>query len=185
MRYLIIICLLFNFILPVQASNPIEQAQTKVFFNNEALQGILDFIDMTEHELLVEMYDFTGHETVEPVFQALERAADRGCTVKIYLDNRGSNNPDKKDGTGFPEARMESKGIQVKWEPGSKTMHRKVWVSDKCTVFIGSTNISNNAFNHNDEIDIRLEDQAVVDQIKFQFNIDWENANETFYGEED
>jgi phosphatidylserine/phosphatidylglycerophosphate/cardiolipin synthase-like enzyme len=191
MKILAIILIFFSTFHPLvyvhstNISNSVDQPKTKVFFNDNALQGIVELIDWTNDELLVQMYNFTGHETVEPIYQALERAADRGCDIKIYLDNQGSNNPDKQDGTGFPELRMEERGIQVKWEQSLKTMHRKVWISDSCTVFIGSSNISNNSFSRNDEIDIRLEDQTVVDSIKYQFTIDWEKANETFDGEEE
>lgn len=140
--------------------------------------GIIELIDNTECELLCQMYNFNGHEAVKPIFQAIERARARGVTVKIYLSREGTNNPEHEN--GFPEPRMEGQGVEVHWKRTGQDMHRKLWLSDCCTIFIGSSNISNNSFNGNDEIDLRIQDNEIAHKIKKVFDEDWQKSCENF-----
>jgi phosphatidylserine/phosphatidylglycerophosphate/cardiolipin synthase-like enzyme len=140
------------------------------------------------------MYDFSGYEkkktdndkepAVNQILDALKEAGLRNVRVKIYLSrDKGSNKPNDPPNEleGFPEKELERCGVQVRWKRAKSTqMHRKLWLSDGRTVFIGSSNISKNSFTVNDEVDIRLQDPAIGQNIRDVFFQDWQDACETW-----
>jgi phosphatidylserine/phosphatidylglycerophosphate/cardiolipin synthase-like enzyme len=178
---LLLACVLF--ISPVSAF--LDMQSNAIFFdgkghNDQVINGILDLICATKYELLIQMYGFSGHDEVKPIFDALKEARLRNVRIKIYLSqDAGRNEPNIPK--GFPEKELEGCGIEVRWKrEKSIDMHRKLWLSDGRTVFIGSSNISNNSFNSNDEVDIRLQDPAIGDKIRGVFYADWQDACETW-----
>lgn len=177
---LLLTCVLFVY--PVYAGLP-SLEKNEVYFDgaghcDQVKSAIVNLIDSTECELLVQMYDFTNHEEVKPIFQAIERARARNVTVKIYLSREGANNPSNK--TGFPEPDLEKLDVQVHWKPSGVTMHRKLWLSDCYTIFIGSSNISDSSFNSNDEVDMRIQDSEIAAKIKEVFDQDWLKSCENY-----
>lgn len=59
-------------------------------------------------------------------------------------------------------------------------MHRKFAIVDKETIFIGSTNWTNNGFENNNEIDVCFKDSQIANQIVTRFKEDWEKSSECY-----
>lgn len=179
----------FLFISPVSAF--LDMQSNAIFFDgagfkdkDQVINGLLDLICATKNELLIQMYGFSGHDEVKPIFDALKEARLRNVQIKIYLSqDAGRNKPNDppNEPKGFPEKELEGYGIEVRWKREKQVaMHRKLWLSDGHTVFIGSSNISDSSFNSNDEVDIRLQDPAIGDKIRDVFFQDWQDACETW-----
>lgn len=185
----IIILVLCLFMLAVNVKT--ETVPNTVYFDDQALDPILQMIDKAQSSIYIEMYNFTNthddnqqnSEVIQCLLYKLTEKPDKKIDLKIILDNQGANRPPEKDGKeyGFPETLFETiSPDSIRWDSKSTTMHRKVAVVDGTEVFIGSTNWTNNGFNRNREIDVLLHDPVIAKQIIDEFYKDWETASQEF-----
>ena len=152
-----------------------EIIPNEVYFDNEAVNPVVELINNAEESIIIQMYGFTNYE---PVISALKESAEKGVEVRILLDNQGANNPeninDDGDVIGCPEEMLEKAGAVIRWDKRTYLLHRKVMVIDSNAVFLGSTNWTNNGFENNREIDICIHDPEVAKKITDKFNEDWD-----------
>lgn len=175
----ILLILCFVFVLqPVYGDTPKNQ----LFFDKEAKDGVIDMLMNTNESLYIQMYNFTYNQEI---VDCLLGIASKQIPIMIILDNSGSNNPNKEDGTGFPEAQLEQAKIQVRWDNKTNIMHRKVAVSDRTNIFIGSTNWSSGGFEKNTEIDMYISDPENAEKIIARFMLDWNECDETYQTKHD
>lgn len=189
---LLLSCVLFGY--PVYSSNPYENTTTRIYFNKTAKDGVLELINLAKSTIDIQMYNFTNNKECEPVFTALKNAICRGVRIRIYIDNRGANNPLNANGTGFPEPDLENCICEpniggnciVRWDNRSTQMHRKLAIIDDCYVWIGSTNWTGNGFDVNDEVNIKVESPDIATVLKGQFIMDWnsERTQDVYPGNE-
>lgn len=176
---LLLSCILFVY--PVYSSNSLN----KVYFDKCAEKAVIDLIMSAKSTINIQMYNFTNYK---PVIDALKFAICKGVKIRCFIDDEGTNNPLKEDGTGFPEPELEkykcdkSQGkLEVRWDKkNSIIMHRKLAVIDHCYVWLGSTNWTKSGFMENDEVDILLEDSEIASILEGQFEVDWSNANKEY-----
>ncbi len=76
--------------------------------------------------------------TDRPVAEALERAAERGVSVRVVVD---SGAPDLDAGE-LLERLAATKGVEVRIKPAGDLMHLKAYAIDGQTVRLGSANFS-------------------------------------------
>ncbi|NTU61129.1 MAG: hypothetical protein HGA95_02175 [Caldiserica bacterium] len=179
-----ILCLFF-----VTSTARTETVQNTVYFDEQALDPILQLIDKAQSSIYIEMYNFTNtHEdnqqnsdVIQCLLNKLTEKPDKNIDLKIIIDGQEAvNRPPEQNGkpTGFPESLFEKLLPDcIKWDNQSGKMHRKVAVVDGTEVFIGSTNWTNNGFNKNREIDVLLHDPVIAKQIIDEFYKDWNTAS--------
>ena len=109
-------------------------------------------IDAARHSVNLETYIFAADETGQVVAEALQRAAERGVSVRVLLDGFGS--------AELPSAfvdNLRKHGVEVQWfrreiSPFTlsrsrmrrlRRMHRKMAVIDGEVAFVGGINIIN------------------------------------------
>jgi len=187
----IVILTFIMFVYPVYSSNPYENTTTRIYFDKTAKDGVVELINLAKSTIDIQMYNFTNNKECEPVFTALKNAICRGVRIRIYIDNRGANNPLNKDKTknetGFPEETLENWQCEpsnggscvVRWDNRSTQMHRKLAIIDKCYVWIGSTNWTGKGFDVNDEVNIKVESPDIATILEGQFIMDWNNKERT------
>ncbi len=104
-----------------------------------------------------------------PVIEALIRAADRGVTLRIYLD--GGQLATRAPLPLFEEL-IETPGVEIKVKrAGSPLMHIKAYLIDERLLRTGSANFSASGLKHQDNDLIVLNDQASA--FAFRRNFDF------------
>jgi phosphatidylserine/phosphatidylglycerophosphate/cardiolipin synthase-like enzyme len=68
---------------------------------------------------------------------------------------------------------LDSLGLEVRFDPVSVTTHAKFVIIDDRIAYIGSSNWSISAFEENNEVNIKIEDQTVVREMESYFQELW------------
>lgn len=105
---------------------------------------------------------------LEPVVQAVERAARRGVAVR-FLSSRAF-------ASIYPEtlARLRrTAGVEVKL---IDDLHAKYFVVDRREAYLGSQNFDWRSLTHIHEMGVRIGERAVVDGLARIFELDWSGA---------
>ncbi|MBJ7472959.1 MAG: cardiolipin synthase, partial [Solirubrobacteraceae bacterium] len=136
-----------------------------------------------------EFYIFALDDTTRPYFEALERAVQRGVTVRVLFDHIGSRRV-----AGYKQTKNELDRIGVEWFPMLPVMplkgkyqrpdlrnHRKLLVLDGEVAFVGSQNLIDRSYNKKANIKRGLKwhelmtrvEGPVVGGINALFLTDW------------
>lgn len=120
-----------------------KDTPVRVFFspNGGCTHAIIDTINKSKSEILVQAYIFTS----EPIAKALLGAHKRGVKVFVILDKS-----QKKDGYS-PATFFANQGIPAYIDSMHARAHDKVLIIDKETVITGSFNFSKSAETQNSE----------------------------------
>lgn len=102
---------------------------------------IVQAIDQSKTEILVQAYGFTS----KPIAEALVRAKTRGVTIMIVLDR--SNETSNDSAAGY----LVTNGIQPRIDSSVTIAHNKVMIIDQSTVLTGSFNFTESAQKRNAE----------------------------------
>jgi phosphatidylserine/phosphatidylglycerophosphate/cardiolipin synthase-like enzyme len=115
----------------------------RVFFspNGGCTDAIIDTINKSKSEILVQAYIFTS----EPIAKALLDAHKRGVKVFVILDKS-----QKKDGYS-PATFFANQGIPAYIDSNHAIAHDKIMIIDKETVITGSFNFTKSAESKNAE----------------------------------
>jgi cardiolipin synthase len=122
---------------------------------NDTLIAMADEIDAATKYVYVESYILSYDHATAPVFDALERAVDRGLVVHVLLDHWASLRR-----TGYKQTIAKLDAIGVRWElmlplqplkgkfqrPDLRN-HRKLLIIDGLVGFLGSQNIIDRSYN--------------------------------------
>jgi cardiolipin synthase len=122
---------------------------------NDTLIAMADEIDAATEYVYVESYILSWDSATTPIFDALERAVDRGLTVHVLLDHWASLRR-----TGYKRTIRKLDSIGVRWalmlplqplkgkfqRPDLRN-HRKLLIVDGRIGFLGSQNIIDRSYN--------------------------------------
>jgi cardiolipin synthase len=115
----------------------------------DVFKRIVEDIDRAERYVHVQFYIISRDDETEGVFQALERAHDRGVVVRVMLDDVGSKGyPTTKDTdaglgkSGFGYQRiLPLRLFDGQWSRPDLRNHRKIVVIDGQIAYTGSMNL--------------------------------------------
>ncbi len=171
----------------------IAATQTEVIFSpqdyeDSHLARIAELIDGAQDSLDIAMYSFSDSK----MYDAVERAADRGVSIRMIFEDGGS---DRLDPEGTRSARLEAMGIDVRYV--NKIMHHKYVLidgprdgaNDKATdsgiLATGSGNWSTSAATRYDENTVIIFGNTELNlRFQHEFNTLW-NHSRDFSFEED
>jgi len=121
----------------------LNDSQTQVCFSPRGgcTEAIVDQIDNSKSEILIQAYSFTA----APIAKALVNAHKRGIHVEIILDK---SNKSKKYSAGDFTAHM---GVATYIDSKHAISHNKIMIIDKETVITGSFNFTKAAEEKNAE----------------------------------
>jgi hypothetical protein len=128
-----------------------------------AAAAIVNAIDASEREVLVQAYGFTHHA----IAQALVRAQQRGVAVRVLLDMKTG-----KSNRGVAEA-LAAGHIAVREDGKHAIAHNKVMVIDSAVVITGSFNFTNSAETRNAENTLILKSSELAQIYKTQWAQHW------------
>lgn len=111
-------------------------------------------------------------EPLEPVIRAIEKAAQRGVSVRFISDAKFYKTyPETLEGLN------RAKNIQVYIldvsKMGGGVMHAKYFIVDGEEVFLGSQNFDWRSLKHIHEIGVRIRNRQVAEALTDLFNLDW------------
>ena len=124
----------------------------------------IDVIDSARTRLDLALFVITD----TPIVHALERAAERGVSVRVLLDpSQRSSDPSA--------AALRNAGISLRmYASAGELLHAKVVVADDETVLFGSANWSSGGFVRNHEVDVKIPHAPLVARaFEEQIEADW------------
>ena len=128
--------------------------------------AVIDVIDQSKSEVLVQAYGFTHNG----IAQALVRAHTRGVTVKVLLDA-------KTDSTNrYVTELLVTQQIPLRLDAGHAIAHNKVIVVDGELVITGSFNFTNSAQTRNAENLLVLKSTELADSYKANWQNHWNHS---------
>lgn len=159
--------------------------RVRVFIDGQKLfsEMIRDF-DHAQDHIYVEFYTFYADELGHRVLAALERAAERGVTVKVLYDLSGSHGTTYKFFAHLEELGGEAQPFNSKSNKRLSTprlnyhLHRKIVAIDGKLGYIGGFNIGDQylgedpKFGYWRDTHLRVTGQAVI-ALTARFGMDW------------
>jgi phosphatidylserine/phosphatidylglycerophosphate/cardiolipin synthase-like enzyme len=121
---------------------------------------------------LMKYYPYDSTNGVSLLEKDLTDAEERGVEVKVILewsDYNSSLNATNESTYVY----LESNGIDVRFDPSSVTTHAKVVIVDEQIAFVGSTNWSRSAVEENNEVNLKITDKDVLEEIENYFEELW------------
>ncbi len=135
----------------------------------------IEMIDQARQSLDIEQFYISNGEPLEPVIAAIERAADRGVSVRVIADARMYKTyPETVDRLG--KRKNISKRIIDYGKLAGGIQHAKFFIVDNKQAFIGSQNFDWRALTHIHELGLRIEHPEAVAFYTAVFEADWNLA---------
>jgi cardiolipin synthase len=156
--------------MPLQGGN----AASLIGDYEASLHAMAGDVDRAEHFVHVEFYILTCDRTTKPFFDALERAIDRGVTVRVLLDHFASwRTPDYK----HTLQRLTAMGAQWalmlplqpfkgKFQRPDLRNHRKMVIVDGAVAYMGSQNMIDRSYNKPGNIKRGLQWQELMTRVE-------------------
>jgi len=108
---------------------------------------------------------------------AFRRAAARGVEISVLVPGSGTDQQWVRLASRRNYGALLEAGIRIfEYEPGMT--HVKVLVADRLWTVIGTTNLDNRSFEHNDEVNVAIRDAAVASRLLTDFERDLAHSTE-------
>jgi phosphatidylserine/phosphatidylglycerophosphate/cardiolipin synthase-like enzyme len=132
-----------------------------------AAQAIVQAVDASRQEVLVQAYGFTHNA----IAQSLLRAHARGVQVRVLLDA-------KSDKTNrYVIDLLERAQVPLRGDGRHAIAHNKVMVIDGAVVITGSFNFTNSAETRNAENFLILRSEALAQRYQQEWQTHWSHAD--------
>ncbi|MCX5848514.1 MAG: phospholipase D-like domain-containing protein [Deltaproteobacteria bacterium] len=129
--------------------------------NEDYFPALLKAIEEARSEIFMSIFSFKAgaHKNSYPdrILGHLAKAAQRGVTVFVILENTGSPYDELNIQNRQTGKLLAEKGIKVYYDDPKTTTHTKLIVIDQRLVFLGSHNLTQSALKYNNEISILLD----------------------------
>ena len=103
--------------------------------------------------------------------RALIRAARRGVRVRVVVPGRFSDQKFVRLASRRMYPELLAGGVTI-YEYRPSMTHVKALLVDRTWALVGTTNIDNRSFEHNDEVNVAFHEQAVSDRLQRDFEAD-------------
>ncbi len=169
----LLVWLLCFVISPVRAQSKTEGMTAEVlgvYFTPpaNAAAAIVNAIDASESEVLVQAYGFTHNA----IAQALVRAHQRGVKVRVLLDKKSQAS------NRYVIQVLSDADMVVRQDGNHAIAHNKVMVIDQAVVITGSFNFTNSAETRNAENVLIFKSTDLALQYRQQWQNHWAHGVE-------
>ena len=131
-----------------------------------AAQAVIQTVDASQREVLVEAYGFTHHG----IAQALVRAHQRGVLVRVVMDAKSANS------NRYVTEVLQQENIAVRQDNKHAIAHNKVMLIDESVVITGSFNFTNSAATRNAENVLVLKSSDLAQRYKADWLKHWAHS---------
>lgn len=135
---------------------------------SQAAKAIVQAIDASKREVLVQAYGFTHNA----IAQALVRAHRRGVQVQVLLDRKSQNTNRYVIGV------LRDAQVSLRQDGQHAIAHNKVMVIDQAIVVTGSLNFTNSALTRNADNVLILKSEDVAHAYRDQWWFHWAHGQE-------
>lgn len=132
----------------------------------DAAAAVVDVIDQSQSEVLVQAYGFTHNG----IAQALIRAHQRGVKVRVLLDQKSETS------NRYVIEQMVNNDLVWRLDGKHAIAHNKVIVVDSSIVITGSFNFTNSAQTRNAENLLVLKSLELADSYKQNWEQHWAHS---------
>ena len=109
--------------------------------------------------------------------RALKESARRGVSVTVIVPGRHTDQRWVRLASRRMWGELLREGIRIHEYRRTMT-HAKILVIDGVWAVLGTTNVDNRSFEHNDEVNVALRDAAVADRLLVDYRRDLESCDE-------
>jgi len=139
---------------------------TKILIGKDYLPEVLQLINSAKQSIFVIIFDWriypTPHNTTEStLLNAFVKAQARGVDIKVIANN------------DYVKDRLTALKIPCQRAKFFKIVHAKLILIDEKIAVLGSHNFTNNAFERNLEISVKLENIEDIPNLTNYFNKLW------------
>ena len=109
--------------------------------------------------------------------RALRRTVDRGVAITVLVPGRRTDQRWVRLASRRMYGELLRHGIHL-FEYSRGMMHGKALLVDGLWAVIGTTNLDNRSFEHNDEVNVAIRDETVTTRLKSDFEVDVTRSRE-------
>jgi phosphatidylserine/phosphatidylglycerophosphate/cardiolipin synthase-like enzyme len=144
-----------------------ESCGAKLLKDEDYFPTLLEGIDQARQEIALTVFFFktNGYRDNRPdrILVHLREAVRRGVRVDVVMEQ--GKEGDNVSGDNADTARkLKAAGINVCMDAPDRTMHTKMVVIDRRTLFIGSHNLTQSALKYNREASVRIESPPLAEE---------------------
>lgn len=114
---------------------------------------------------------------VSQLLNELINAKERGVDVRVLLE-RSEYNSSLNEQNEFTCVYLESNGIDVQFDSPTITTHGKLVIIDSREAFVGSANWSKSAIEENNEVNVKINEEGIVEELESYFQNLWYQGTE-------
>lgn len=182
---LVLIVILFSNCQPARVDGGAEvdtlslvQTKAKILCNRDYYPVVYSLFDNAKKSIYGVIYNINYYTYDNEVNKLLDRlivANEKGVDVKILLE-QSDWNADVTNSNYTVGEKLQSYGINVRYDPLTLTTHCKLFIIDSIYVVVGSTNWTISALNSNNEANTLLEGKEISKDFIDYFQLLWENS---------
>lgn len=136
-----------------------ESCGAKLLKDDDYFPALLEGIDQAQQEIALTVFFFkiNGFADNRPdrILAHLREAVRRGVRVDAVIE-QGQQGENVSEVNADAVRKLKIAGIRVCMDAPERTMHTKMVVIDRRTLFIGSHNLTQSALKYNREVSIRI-----------------------------
>ena len=144
-----------------------EDNRVSLLEDREYFPAFMKAIHNAKAEIVMSFFLFktNGYRKsyTDRLLAGLVRAAERGVKIRIILEEGAGTRDSQVDKSNRETAaRLEGKGIDVRFDSPHTTTHTKVAIIDKRYIFLGSHNLTNSALKYNHELSVFIDSPSMA-----------------------
>lgn len=151
--------------LPAPAGS--ESCRARLLKDQDYYTALLEGIDQARQEIALTVFFFktNGFRDDRPdrILEGLREAVRRGVRVDAVIE-RGKERENVSEVNADTARKLKAAGVKVCMDAPERTMHTKMIVIDRRTLFLGSHNLTQSALRHNHEVSIRIESPPLAEE---------------------
>jgi cardiolipin synthase len=148
-------------------SSPSDRATSSRVVFQMLIEGAVSQVDMSTPYFLPD----------RALRRALLRAAQRGVCVRIIVPGRVTDQRLVRLASRRMYRELLAGGVRI-YEYRPSMTHAKVMMVDDAWAVIGTTNVDNRSFEHNDEVNLAFREVAVTERLRRDFEADLAASDE-------
>ena len=144
-----------------------EGCGAKLLKDGDYFAALLEGIDQARQEIALTVFFFktNGFADNRPdrILARLREAVRRGVRVEAVIE-QGQEGDNVSEVNAETAKKLRAAGIGVCMDVPERTMHTKMVVIDKRTLFIGSHNLTQSALKYNREVSVRIASPSLAEE---------------------
>lgn len=145
----------------------LESCGAKLLKDQDYFPALLEGIDQARQEIALTVFFFktNGFRDNRPdrILVHLREAVRRGVRVDAVIE-QGQEGDNVSEDNADTARKLKAAGIRVCMDAPDRTMHTKMIVIDRRTLFIGSHNLTQSALKYNHEVSVRIESPPLAEE---------------------